>query len=206
MEQRVSHADRDQVSEMLRVAAGDGRLSLEELEERLEACYAARTYADLAPLVADLPAGRLPVQAEPKDVVRVKRAGGNATYDGDWLVPKRLELEIRGGNVRLDFTAATVAAPVTEVHLDLRGGNCCLVVPDGYAVDADEVEFRGGSLADRRASRTTGLLPAAVSAPLAHRIVVTGQIRGGHLFVLPPRSARDPGWLRRLFGGGRGRA
>ena len=33
---RVSHEDRDQVAEALRVAAGDGRLTSDELDERLE--------------------------------------------------------------------------------------------------------------------------------------------------------------------------
>src|SRR5579872_7282526 len=53
---RASHADRDLVVEQLRVAAGDGRLSPEELDERLELALTARTYAELAALVADLPA------------------------------------------------------------------------------------------------------------------------------------------------------
>jgi hypothetical protein len=52
---RVADADRERVAERLRRAAGEGRLAPEELEERLEAAFAARTQADLAPLVADLP-------------------------------------------------------------------------------------------------------------------------------------------------------
>jgi hypothetical protein len=53
--QRVSHEDRDQVAEALRVAAGDGRLTADELDGRLERALTARTYDDLAPLLADLP-------------------------------------------------------------------------------------------------------------------------------------------------------
>src|ERR1700760_2719011 len=52
---RVSHEDRDQVAEMLRVAAGDGRLTADELDERLERALTARTYDELAALVTDLP-------------------------------------------------------------------------------------------------------------------------------------------------------
>ena len=52
---RVSDTDRHQVSEILRQAAGEGRIDLTELDERLEATYAAKTYADLVPLTADLP-------------------------------------------------------------------------------------------------------------------------------------------------------
>ncbi|MGH3362763.1 MAG: DUF1707 SHOCT-like domain-containing protein [Nocardioides sp.] len=52
---RVSDADRHKVAEILREAAGEGRLEIEELDERLEATFAARTYADLVPITADLP-------------------------------------------------------------------------------------------------------------------------------------------------------
>lgn len=91
---RVSHEDRDQVAEALRVAAGDGRLSSDELEERLERALTARTYDDLAVLVTDLPAtgtsltpvpgplaavlsgGVAPVQ--PKELVRIHVTSGNS--------------------------------------------------------------------------------------------------------------------------------
>ena len=55
-ELRASDLDRDRVAERLRSAAGEGRLSAEELEERLERAFTARTQAELQPLVADLPA------------------------------------------------------------------------------------------------------------------------------------------------------
>jgi hypothetical protein len=54
-ELRVSDADRDRVAERLRAAAGEGRLTADELEERLESAFSARTGAELEPLVADLP-------------------------------------------------------------------------------------------------------------------------------------------------------
>ena len=57
---RIADADRERVAERLRRAAGEGRLAPEELEQRLEAAFGARTQADLAPLVADLPAERPP--------------------------------------------------------------------------------------------------------------------------------------------------
>jgi hypothetical protein len=53
---RASHQDRDRVVEILRVAAGDGRLTAEELDERLEAALTARTVGELAVLTTDLPA------------------------------------------------------------------------------------------------------------------------------------------------------
>ena len=55
-ELRASHEDRDRVVELLRVAAGDGRLTADELDQRLEAALTARTQRELVVLTADLPA------------------------------------------------------------------------------------------------------------------------------------------------------
>ncbi|SEF17550.1 DUF1707 SHOCT-like domain-containing protein [Jiangella alba] len=58
---RCSDVDRERVAEALRQAAGDGRLTLTELEERLEATFKARTYGELQPITRDLPQGPYPV-------------------------------------------------------------------------------------------------------------------------------------------------
>ncbi|MFE2699407.1 DUF1707 SHOCT-like domain-containing protein, partial [Streptomyces mirabilis] len=52
---RASHADRDQVLEIIREAGAEGRLTPEELDERVTAALAARTLRDLAALTRDLP-------------------------------------------------------------------------------------------------------------------------------------------------------
>ena len=57
---RASDSDRDEVVERLRHATAEGRLSADELEERLEALFACRTYGELDSLVADLPVSRSP--------------------------------------------------------------------------------------------------------------------------------------------------
>jgi uncharacterized protein DUF1707 len=54
---RTSDAERQHVSEFLRDACADGRLTPEELEDRLDALFASRTVGDLAALVRDLPGG-----------------------------------------------------------------------------------------------------------------------------------------------------
>src|SRR3954469_15354429 len=53
---RASDDDRERTAEQLRGAAAHGRISVDELEERLQAAYGARTQGELVPLVADLPA------------------------------------------------------------------------------------------------------------------------------------------------------
>jgi DUF1707 SHOCT-like domain/2TM domain len=57
-DQRASDADREAVVDQLRRHAADGRLDLDELEERTSAALAARTLAELGPLTADLPPRR----------------------------------------------------------------------------------------------------------------------------------------------------
>jgi Domain of unknown function (DUF1707) len=57
-ELRAGDADRDRVAEQLREHFAAGRLTPEEFQERLEATYAARTFGDLSPVLADLPAAQ----------------------------------------------------------------------------------------------------------------------------------------------------
>src|SRR4051812_9666064 len=52
---RATDADRERVAQMLRAAAEEGALTVDELEQRLSAAFAAVTRADLARLVTDLP-------------------------------------------------------------------------------------------------------------------------------------------------------
>ena len=56
----IADQDRDRVIARLRRAAGQGRLTMEELEERVDRALRARTPEDLRPLVSDLPAPRAP--------------------------------------------------------------------------------------------------------------------------------------------------
>src|SRR6201987_5599496 len=111
-ELRASHDDRDRVVEMLRVSAGDGRLTAEELDERLEQAMTARTYGELARLVADLPAagsGVSPVTApRAKDVVRIDTRSGHVKRVDRWIVPQRLEVKVTSGTVLADFNLPVI--------------------------------------------------------------------------------------------------
>jgi hypothetical protein len=52
-------ADRERAIDVLKAGFAEGRLTQAEHDERVARAYAARTYGELAPLVADLPAGPL---------------------------------------------------------------------------------------------------------------------------------------------------
>ena len=93
---RIGDAERHTVAEILRQAAGEGRLTLEELDERLEAAYGATTAGELVPLTADLPA---PYSATPAAPVRpVVSPGGGLP-----ATPER-HLAIMGGLLLLSIT------------------------------------------------------------------------------------------------------
>jgi len=54
---RAGDAEREQTAEALRRAHTEGRLDVDELQDRIGRCYEARTVGELATLVSDLPAG-----------------------------------------------------------------------------------------------------------------------------------------------------
>jgi hypothetical protein len=188
-ELRASHDDRDRVVEILRVAAGDGRLTAEELDERLEAALTARTYRELAALTADLPAAagsRAAAAVKAKDVVRISHRGGSAKRDGAWVVPKRMEIKVVGGNVRLDFTEAVITESVLQVDAVVRGGNFVIVTRPGVIVEADDMTMVGGNIIDRSAQ--------AEPAPVVLTIELEGTVRGGNVRIGPPRPPRRSFW------------
>jgi hypothetical protein len=195
-ELRASHADRDHTVEILRIAAGDGRLTADELDQRLEAALTARTYRELAALTADLPPSspalsgpRAVVPVEPKDVVRIAGKGSNIRRAGSWVVPKALEISVSGGTVKLDFTEAVITEPLLRINAMVRGGWLVLVTRPGIEVDASEVTLIGAQQAK--------IWPeGGWSQPAQLRIEVSGENHGGFIVVRPPRRSFGQ-WLRR---------
>ncbi|MFE9446013.1 DUF1707 and DUF4190 domain-containing protein [Streptomyces sp. NPDC006602] len=59
----ASHADRERAVDVLRAGYGEGRLEKAEFDRRVARAYAARTVAELALVVADLPQGPVPQSA-----------------------------------------------------------------------------------------------------------------------------------------------
>ena len=112
---RVSDTDRHQVAEILRQAAGEGRIDLAELDERLEATYAAKTYADLVPLTVDLP-----VRGRPRCPLRARSRPGRYPPCG----PSRLDDRRPGRGQPPGRLGArrhhTAFAMMAGIDLDLR--------------------------------------------------------------------------------------
>jgi hypothetical protein len=104
---RASDFDREQVAERLRHATAEGRLSADELEDRLGTLYAARTYGELDALLADLP-----VSSPDRVRVRVPRWAG-ATGVGILLLAV---LGTFAGAGRHSPDGAGLTGPIAESH------------------------------------------------------------------------------------------
>jgi hypothetical protein len=131
---RASHADRDRVVDMLRIAGGDGRLSAEELDIRLESALSAQTLGELARLTADLP---IAPAAKGKDVLVVEQHGGRYVREGRWPVPVRIELRTQECRVTLDFTHAVITSDVLRIETDMVHGKLFIVSSPGIVIDTD---------------------------------------------------------------------
>lgn len=197
---RAAHEDRDRVAELLRVAAGDGRLSPEELDDRLERALTATTYGELAVLTADLPAGpgaaawqagAGAVTPAPKELARIHVHGSSARRDGGWVVPKALDIKVRGGNVTLDFSEAVITQPLLSITAEVRGGVLRLITRPGIEVDADDIVLHGGGVKLPE--------PRASGVPVLLRIEISGTVHGGTITAGPPPPPRPPRRPRRTF-------
>ena len=165
---RVSDEDRHKVAEVLRQAAGEGRIDLDELDERLEATYGAKTYGDLVPITADLPVrttGSLP--APPPSVPPAVRPAVSqpavpaATYEssmsfmgdcsrrGVWRVPEQHTAFSMMGSVTLDLREAvfganevTINAVAIMAGIDIIVNPWTQVIVDGVGIMGDFSQSR----------------------------------------------------------------
>jgi hypothetical protein len=148
---RASDDDRERTAERLRRAASEGRLTVEELEERLQTTYAARTQGELAPLVADVPAhapgSRSGVAVRPGDggtrwLVSVM---GGHDRTGHWrLAPRVNVINVMGGS-DLDLNQAELADDDVVITVFSLMGGSDIHVPDGLNVEVSQFALIGGN-------------------------------------------------------------
>src|SRR4051794_26771457 len=86
---RASDHEREAAVTLLRAAAAEGRLDIEELDERTAAAYAARTRGELDALTDDLP--RLPARPAAAPRRSLPRIPGRMGFSARWRAPVGLE-------------------------------------------------------------------------------------------------------------------
>jgi hypothetical protein len=159
-ELRASDAEREQAAEVLRAAAAEGRLNVEELEDRLSSAYSAATRPELERLIADvsperLGAGRVVAAQSKSSGLTVKEGPGGSRWvvavmgghdkRGRWRVaPLCTVLSIMGGST-IDLNDAELSDRMTEINVySLMGGNE-VRVPHGVNVQVSEFALMGGN-------------------------------------------------------------
>ena len=116
----ASRAERDAAAARLQAAFAEHRLVEDEFEQRIKLALTARTRAELAGLVADLPAS-----AEGADVRATTASGKPGKFalamkssirrTGRWRVPARFYSVVYKGGGLLDLRAAEFSAPVVTI-------------------------------------------------------------------------------------------
>ncbi|MFF7769591.1 DUF1707 domain-containing protein [Streptomyces massasporeus] len=181
---RASDADREKVADILRDALAEGRLDMEEFEERLDATYKARTYGELAPITRDLPAAGVTVPAVSltKDPAagpdwsgRITGGEGSSTWavavmsgfqrKGHWTMPRRFTCFAFWGGGEIDLREANFADREVEINAIAIMGGVDVIVPPGVEVVVRGIGIMGGF--DHREEGVPG-------EPGAPRVIVTG--------------------------------
>ncbi|MBV9414731.1 MAG: DUF1707 domain-containing protein [Solirubrobacterales bacterium] len=152
---RASDADRERAVEILRRAGSDGQLTVDELEERVSAAYAARTRRELEPLTADISSATATAPAEGEGGLTVKPGPGGDRWvisvmgghdkSGRWRVaPRCTAVNVMGGS-DIDLNDAELSEPVTEVNMYSFMGGGTIRVPHGVEVHVSNFALMGGN-------------------------------------------------------------
>lgn len=170
---RVSPEEREEAAERIRLAAGEGRLTLAELEARIEAALSALTYGELDALVDDLP---MPPAPAVPDTVRLAVSRGHLERVGLWQIPRRLTVDLSLASAYLDLRAAPLPSSGLEIWFQAERSKIVLAVPADAAVSTDELGRHRARIIDRGR-------PAGVTGTV---IRLTGDLRGSKLTVKRP--------------------
>ncbi|MBO0837304.1 MAG: DUF1707 and DUF2154 domain-containing protein, partial [Actinobacteria bacterium] len=177
---RASDADRDAAAAVINNAMAEGRLTADEHSERLEAIYAAKTQADLAPLLADLPGqhSMAPVPATSAQLAKSGRRGhivaifSGAARKGAWHPDPVIDVVTIFGGVELDFREAVLPGKEITLRVTTVMGGVEIAVPPEMRVIDNSVAILGGH------ETRGGAGPAGPEAPVLRidGVVVLGGV------------------------------
>ncbi|MFB4307711.1 DUF1707 domain-containing protein [Actinomadura sp. GTD37] len=153
---RASDADRDEVADRLREALAEGRITPEEHAERIDAVYRAKTYADLEPVLSDLPAEQAPrprvdlrkepaLAPPPPQSPNLVAIFSGVERKGRWLVEPTTNVSCVFGGADLDFRQAVLSRGEVTVNVTCVFGGVNMIVPPGVRVVGSTTAIFGGS-------------------------------------------------------------
>ncbi len=193
---RASDADRERIAQVLHKATAEGRLDIHELDERLGAVYAAKTYGELVPITADLVLSGLPqaavapqyqsavdnrVGGQPGSSVSVAFWSG-VNRKGQWVVPRMHQAVAVLGGIEIDLTHARFAEAEVTISCFAFWGGVEIRVPDDINVNVDGFGFMG-AFEDRAPSRR--------HIPGAPTVRITGLAIMGGVEVKGPKKKKS---------------
>ncbi|MFD8281332.1 DUF1707 domain-containing protein [Streptomyces malaysiensis subsp. malaysiensis] len=156
---RASDAERERIAEVLREAVAEGRLDMEEFEERLGAAYAARTHGQLEPLVRDLPVPGSAVPAPPSPGDHTgwrERIGGPPTSKwavaimggfqrkGTWTVPRAFTAFALMGGGEIDLREARFEDRDVVIRCFALMSGVQIIVPPDLETHVGGIGLMGG--------------------------------------------------------------
>jgi hypothetical protein len=184
-ELRVSDTDREATMARLRVAGGEGRLTLEELAERVELADAARTQRDLEALTADLPETHPRTVAVRKPHEWIVAVMGGAERKGRWRPAQRTRVVTVMGGAELDLREAELADEISITAVTVMGG-IGITVPEGVSVELSGFAVMGANSGPR------DKVPPLPSAPVI-RVKTFALMGGVGIERKRPRRSGDAG-------------
>lgn len=205
---RASDAERERIAEVLREAVAEGRLQMEEFEQRLDAAYKARTHGELEPLVRDLPApggaavaplavGQPRAGSPARWSDRIGRpatsGGGFALWGGfrrhgNWTVGRVFTAFAMWGGGTIDLREANFEAREVVIRCFTIMGGIHVTVPPDLHVDVRGIGIMGGFGEHTK--------DEAAPAPDAPRVRITGFALMGGVGVEHKRSKADKRRMR----------
>jgi len=190
---RASDADREQVATVLSTAYAEGRLTLEEHDERVDQLMAAKTFDDLIPITRDLvvigtptavatpqPSSRFTMDTTAQNSQSDKMIAifGGVTRSGRWRVRKNIKALALFGGMDLDLRNAIFEAPAVEISGFWCFGGLDIKVPEGIDVRDQTAGVFGG----------TDIRDIGDPAPGAPTLVIKGMTLFGGVSVHGPKA------------------
>ncbi|WP_411079464.1 DUF1707 domain-containing protein [Streptomyces sp. cmx-18-6] len=184
---RASDAERERIAELLREAVAEGRLEMDEFEQRLDTAYKARTHGELEPLVQDLPApgsavarvgSSAPAPARGSAANWPARVGGAATSKGAfafwggfnrkgrWTVARKFTAFAMWGGGEIDLREANFEDRQIVIRCVTIMGGVHVTAPPELNVEVRGIGIMGGF--------GEGSNEEGEPAPDAPHVVVTG--------------------------------
>jgi hypothetical protein len=137
----VSDSEREQAHELVKQACLDGRLTLDELGQRVELVEAARTRDELSVITRDL--GAVAPRRRAPEVSSTLAILSQTERTGNWRVAENNRAIAVMGACKLDLRGATISAPVTTIRASVLMGELEIIVPANVAVELETLTIMG---------------------------------------------------------------